>query len=69
MIATINIKTATIEIKKSIISKLDESYDLCYTDYKDHFNESPDTIQKVLDSKSLDSLFDEDNDWRFDEQH
>ena len=53
---------------QQIVDKLESSYDLCYTDYNDHFEQSPDEIQKCIENKSPDHL-DENNDWRYDNQH
>lgn len=51
------------EIRKAFVDRLDEKYELVYIDYNDTFNHSGKTIQKCIDNKSGDTLYDYNSHW------
>jgi len=48
---------------QSIIDKLEKNYTLLYADYRECLDEQPELIQRMLDAKSLDELYDKYEEW------
>ena len=51
-------------IRQAFSDNMDEEYSLIYTDYRENYDNSGELIQKCLDAKSDETLF--DNDWESD---
>lgn len=51
-------------IKQAFLENMDNGYHLIYTDYRENYDESGEALQKCLDAKNADALF--DNDWEAD---
>lgn len=57
-------KEISAAIRQAFTDNMDKEYSLIYTDYRENYDNSGELIQKCLDAKSDEALF--DNDWEFD---